>query len=101
MEGTHSKQLLQISDKHNGIKFQNGEILKMLHLFRAGLVGRTDRIYQKDSPDFALHGALDNEHIILIAEMKARCSSSTAAREWRKISMSHNRSCLSCYSNDL
>ena len=80
MEGVHGKQILQISDELNGATFQNGKTLKILYLLRAGLVGRTNREYQKDNPDFMSHGMLDNEHMITMVEMKARCSSSTAAR---------------------
>ena len=101
MEGACGKQLLQISDELNGVTFQKGKTLKILHSFRAGLVGRTNREYQKDSPDFILHGMLDNEQIITIVEMKARCSSSTVARERRKNNILRNYSYLSCYSNDL
>jgi len=101
MEGIYGKQLLQISDDNNGIRFQNGKYLKILHMFRAGLVGRSNREYQKDSPDFVAYGILDNMHIVLIIEIKARCSSSTAAKERRKNNMLRNCAYLSCYSNDL
>lgn len=47
MEGMHGKQQLQISDENNGTRFQNGKILKILHVHRAGLVGRNGREYQK------------------------------------------------------
>ena len=70
-------------------------------MHRAGLVGRINRDYQKDSPDFVVHGILDDVHIIAILEMKARCSSSTAAKERRKNNVLHNHSYISCYSNDL
>ena len=60
-------------------------MLKILHVFRSGFVGRKEREHQKDSPDFVFHGMIDNVHTIFIIEIKARCSSSTAAKERRKI----------------
>ena len=101
MEHVYGKELLQINDENGGIKFSNGIFFRVLFIYRAGLVGRINRDYQKDSPGFVVHGILDDVHIIAILEMKARCSSSTAAKERRKNNVLHNYSYVSCYSNDL
>ena len=70
-------------------------------MYRAGLVSNICREYQKDSPDFILHGTLDGEDIWAVVEMKARCSSITAAKEGRRLNSEGNFSCISCYSNEL
>ena len=101
MEGACGKQLLQMSDDNDGITFQNGKKLKISYLFRAGSVFRSDRQYQKDSPDFVVIGTLDNVHTIAIVEMKARCSSSTAAKERRKNNFLRDYSYLPWHSNEL
>ena len=75
--------------------------LRLLHLFKAGTVGRISRACQKDSPDHVLHGVLDNVPVIVIVEMKVRCSSSTAARGRRRNKFVRNCSCVPWCSNDL
>ena len=70
-------------------------------MFRAGLIARSNRDYQKDSPDFVVYGLLNGVHVIATLEMKARCTSKTAARERRKNNFSKDFTYMSCYSSEL
>lgn len=48
-----------------------------------------------------LFGTLDGEFFLAVVEMKARCSSITAAKERRRIDSERQCSHVSCYSNEL
>lgn len=52
------------------VKPEDGFILVEQHLFRAGLVQKRGRKYQKDSPDSILVGTLDGDPIVAGVEMK-------------------------------
>ena len=101
MENVYGKQLIQMSDETNGTLLSNGKKLIVLHMCRAGLVSNICKEYQKDSPDFKLFGILDEELFWAVVEMKARCSSITAAKERRRINLQRQCACISYYSNDL
>lgn len=65
----------------DGIKLENGSILVVQHLFRAGLVEKRHRPYQKDSPDFILIGTLDGEPLVAVVELKCRSKTNTQDAE--------------------
>ena len=101
-EVIYGKQCIQMSDETDGILLSNGKKLIGLHmLYRTGLVSNVSREHQKDSPDFLLIGTLDEEFFSAIVEMKARCSSITAAKERRRLNSERQCSHVSCYSDEL
>lgn len=48
----------------SGIRLEDGSVLVINHLFRAGLVQKRGKKHQKDYPDFMLLGALDGQPIV-------------------------------------
>ena len=49
MEPVHGRNILEMGKE--GIELEDGSVLVVQHLFRAGLVQKRGRKYQKDSPD--------------------------------------------------
>lgn len=98
MEPIYAENLLKAGK--DGIKLQDGKVLIIHHLYRAGLLQKTGSKYQKDSPDFILIGTLDGEPLVAVVEMKARCKTKTQEAERRRVNFGEFAS-VSCRSPDL
>jgi hypothetical protein len=61
----------------NGIRLEDGSVLKVHHLFRAGLLQKKNRMYQMDSPDFIIIGTLVGHEIVAVVELKCRSKMKT------------------------
>ena len=72
----------------------------MHHLFRAGLLQKRNRKYQKDSPDFILIGTLDGCQIVAVVELKCRSKMKTQDAERCRAGYGKFAS-ISCNSPDL
>jgi hypothetical protein len=84
----------------NGARLEDGSVLKVHHLFRAGLLQKRNQKYQKDSPDFILIGTLDGRRIVAVVELKCRSKMKTQDAERRRAGYGKFAS-ISCNSLDL
>jgi hypothetical protein len=98
MEPIYGTNILELGKE--GIKLEDGKVLIVQHLFRAGLVQKRGRKYQKDSPDFILIGTLDGAPIVAVVEMKCRSKTKTQDAERRRAGYG-NFASVSCDSPDL
>jgi hypothetical protein len=80
MEPIYGMNILEAAK--NGVQFENGSLLVIQHLFRAGLVQKSgSQKDQNDSLDFVLIGTLDGEHFVAIVELKCRSNTNTQNAE--------------------
>jgi len=98
MEPVYGTNIL--NDGKDGIELEDGSILVVQHLFRAGLLQKQGRKYQKDSPDFILIGTLDGEPLKAVVEMK--CQSKTKTQDAERNRNGYGKfASVSCASPDL